>query len=48
MLIIRPEQSSRGQALDSLGDEWGDEFKASICRSDGGKIGSDGEWKVLP
>ena len=48
MLIIRSEQSSQGQTLDSFGDEWGDEFKASIYRSDGGKVGSNGEWKVLP
>ena len=48
MLIIKSEQNSRGSVLDSFRDEWGDEFKASICRSDGGKIGLDREWKGLP
>ena len=48
MLVERSEKGSRGQSLDSLGDEWGDKFKASICRSDGRETGSDGKWKVLP
>ena len=41
MLVIEYEQNSLGQVLDSFGDKWGDEFKASICGSDGGKIGLD-------
>ena len=48
MLVIKSEQSSQGKVLDSFGDKWGDEFKGSICGSDGGKIRLDGEWKVLP
>ena len=48
MLVIEYEQNSQGQVLDSFGDKWGDKFKASICGSGGGKIGSDGGWKVLP
>ena len=48
MLVIEYEQSSRGQVLDPFGDKWDDEFKPSICRSNGGKIGLDGGWKVLP
>ena len=37
MLMIRSEKSSQGQSLDSSGDEGGDKFKASICRSNGGE-----------
>ena len=48
MLMLRSERSSRGQSLDSFGDEWGDKFKASICRGNGGETGSDERWKVLP
>ena len=44
ILIKRSEKHSWGQSLDSFGDEGGDKFKASICRSNGGKIGSDGKW----
>ena len=44
----RSEKSSWGQSLASFEDEWGDKFKASICRSNGGEIGLDGKWKVLP
>ena len=42
--MIRSEGSSWGQSLDSFGDEWGDKFKASICRSNGGETGSDRKW----
>ena len=48
MPMIRSEESSQGQSLDSFGNEWGDKFKASICRSNGRETGSDGKWKVLP
>ena len=48
MPMIRSEKSSRGQSLDSFGDEWGDKFKASICGSNGRETGLDGKWKVLP
>ena len=30
MLVIKYEQNSQGQILDSFGDKWDDEFKASI------------------
>ena len=43
MPMIRSERSSRGQSLDPFGDEWGDKFKASICRSNSGETGSDGK-----
>ena len=48
MPMIRFERSLWGQSLDSFGDEWGDKFKASICRSKDGETGPDGKWKVLP
>ena len=44
MPMIRSEKSSRGQSLDSFGDEGADKFKASICRSNGGETGLDGKW----
>ena len=44
MLIKRSEKHSQGQSLDSFGDEGGDKFKASICRSNGGETGSDRKW----
>ena len=44
MLMIKSGKSSRGQSLGSFGDEGGDKLKASICRSNGGKTGSDGKW----
>ena len=42
--MIKSEKSSQGQSLGSFGDEGGDKFKASICRSNGGETGSDGKW----
>ena len=44
MLMIKSEKSSWGQSLDSFGDEGGDKFKASICRSNGGETGLDRKW----
>ena len=44
MPIIKSERSSWGQSLGSFEDEGGDKFKASICRSNGGETGLDGEW----
>ena len=44
MPMIRSEKSSLGQSLGSFGDEGGDKFKASICRSNGGETGLDREW----
>ena len=40
--MIRFERTSWGQSLGSFGDEGGDKFKASICKSNGGKTGLDG------
>ena len=48
MPIIRSERSSRGQSLDSFGDEWGDKFEAAICRGNGRETGLDRKWQVLP
>ena len=44
MIIERSEKHSRGQSLDPFGDEGGDKFKASICRSNGRETGLDGKW----
>ena len=48
MPMVRSEKNSRGQSLDSFGDEWDDKFEASIFRGDGRETGLDREWKVLP